>query len=149
MAGRAWAFAFRVEEARPLYFSTAPRPAGAAALGASLEFVVREPERRERLRHLARYLREALAAAGVAIPRGASQIVPVLLGENERALAVAQALQAVGFDVRAIRPPSVAPGTSRLRISVNVALAESTIDEFAAALAAAVKDSARCSAASL
>ena len=59
---------------------------------------------------------------------------------------MAQSLQSQGFDVRAIRPPTVAPGTARLRISVNVGLAEATIRSFAAALAAAVRETARCSA---
>ena len=80
------------------------------------------------------------------VPPGSSQILPVALGDNGRALAVAQSLQSQGFDVRAIRPPTVAPGTARLRISVNVGLAEATIRSFAAALAAAVRESARCSA---
>ena len=148
VAGPSWAIDFLVQRARPFIFSTAPPPPTAAAIAASLEIVESEAERRERLLHLARHLRSRLAEAGVEVPRGRSQIVPVLLGENERALAVAQALQEAGFDVRAIRPPSVAPGTSRLRISVNVGLTGSAIDEFTTALAAAVKDSARCSAAS-
>ena len=73
--------------------------------------------------------------AGLSVPRGASQIVPVLLGENERAILVAQSLQAQGFDVRAIRPPTVPAGTARLRITVNVGLTDETLDRFATALA--------------
>ncbi len=97
---------------------------------------------------LTRDLRAQLSDAGVAVLPGSSQIVPVVLGDNDRAVAVAQALQSQGFDVRAIRPPSVAPGTARLRITVNVGLAEATIRRFVDALAAAVKGSARCSAVS-
>ena len=146
VAGPAWAIEYLIQCGRPFIFSTAPPPPLAAALGASLAIVASEPERRELLMRLSRDLREQLSEEGVAVPPGWSQIVPVVLGDNDRAVAVAQSLQSQGFDVRAIRPPSVAPGTARLRISVNVGLAEVTIRRFAAALAAAVRESARCSA---
>ena len=148
VAGPSWAIDYLVQRARPFIFSTAPPPPVAAALEASLAIVVSEPERRERLMRLTRDLRALLLEAGIAVPPGSSQIVPVMLGDNDRAVAVARALQSQGFDVRAIRPPSVAPGTARLRISVNVGLAETTIRRFVAALEAAVKEPAPCSAAS-
>jgi 8-amino-7-oxononanoate synthase len=71
-----------------------------------------------------------------------------MLGDNERAVLVARALQADGFDVRAIRPPSVPPGTARLRVSVNSELSEETLDRFVASLAAVLKEAATCSAVS-
>ena len=146
VAGPSWAIEYLIQRARPFIFSTAPPPPLAAALEASLAIVAGEPERRERLMHLARGARAQLSEAGIAEPPGSSQIIPVILGDNDRALVVAQALRAQGFDVRAIRPPSVAPGTARLRISVNVGLDEATISRFVAALAGAVRESARCSA---
>jgi 8-amino-7-oxononanoate synthase len=82
------------------------------------------------VRTLARYLRERLAEAGIAVPMGDSPIVPVIIGENERAVAVAAALQQAGFDVRAIRPPTVPQGTARLRISVNAGLSEQILNRF-------------------
>ena len=105
-----------------------------------------EPERRLQLADRVKYLRAALTAAGVPVPAGFSQIIPIVLGDNDRALAAAGALQARGFDVRAIRPPSVAPGTARLRISVNQSLSEETIDRFVSALSAT--GTVQCSAAS-
>jgi 8-amino-7-oxononanoate synthase len=146
VAGPSWAIEYLVQCGRPFVFSTAPPPPLAAALAASLAIVASEPERREQLMRVSRDLRVRLSSEGVAVPPGSSQIVPVALGDNGRALAVAHSLQSQGFDVRAIRPPTVAPGTARLRISVNVGLAEATIRSFAAALAAAVRESARCSA---
>jgi len=140
VAGPAWMVEYLVQRARPFVFSTAPPPAVADALEAALAIVAAEPERRARLHHLARHLRARLSAAGLACPAGVSPIVPIVLGSNERALSVARALQAEGFDVRAIRPPSVPPGTARLRVTVNVTLDEAILDRFAAALASAVAE---------
>jgi 8-amino-7-oxononanoate synthase len=60
----------------------------------------------------------------------------VIIGENERAVAVAADLQQAGFDVRAIRPPAVAAGTARLRISINAGLSEEILDRFLGKLCA-------------
>ena len=148
VAGAAWAIEYLIQRARPFIFSTAPPPAVAAALDASLDIVASEPERRSLLMTRARTMRERLATAGIPVPAGSSHIIPVILGENERALAVARDLQSQGFDVRAIRPPSVPAGTARLRISVNVTIPEPTIDRFTTALAAAMKASGPCCAVS-
>ena len=130
VAGPSWAIEYLEQRARPFIFSTAAPPAIAAALDASLDVIAAEPERRERVRSLARYLRERLAAAGIEVPAGDSPIIPVIIGENERAVAVAAALQQAGFDVRAIRPPTVPQGTARLRISLNVGLTEQILNRF-------------------
>ena len=66
----------------------------------------------------------------MSVPSGDSPIIPVIIGENERAVAVAAALQEAGFDVRAIRPPTVPAGTARLRISVNAGLSEALVARF-------------------
>ncbi len=134
VAGPAWAIEYLEQRARPFIFSTAAPPAIAAALDASLDVIAAEPERRARVRFLARYLRERLAELGISVPAGDSPIIPVIVGENERAVAVAAILQQAGFDVRAIRPPTVPPGTARLRISVNVGLSEEVLDGFARCL---------------
>lgn len=130
VAGASGAMECLVQQARPFIFSTAPPPALAAALEASLAVIADEPERRERLLSRARYLRARLGRTG------ASQIISIVIGENQRAVALARELQHAGFDVRAIRPPSVPPGTARLRVSVNEGLAEPVLDGFVAAFAA-------------
>jgi 8-amino-7-oxononanoate synthase len=134
VAGPSWAIEYLVQRARPFLFSTAPPPALAAALEASLDVVQAEPERREKLLALSRYLRRRLRDAGIDVPAGTSQIVPVLIGDNAAALAVADCLQAAGFDVRAIRPPTVPRGTARLRLSVNVGLSEEVLDRLVSVL---------------
>jgi 8-amino-7-oxononanoate synthase len=148
VAGPSWAIDYLVQRARPFIFSTAPPPSQAAALEASLAIVASEPERRERLLDLSRDLRRRLAEEKLPVPAGTSQIVPVILGENDRALSIASTLQAQGFDVRAIRPPTVAPGTARLRIAVNTGLTDEIIQRFVTVLAEAVRKQSGCSAVS-
>jgi 8-amino-7-oxononanoate synthase len=144
VAGPAWAIDYLTQRARPFVFSTAAPPAIAAAIETSLTIVEGEPARRQRLLALAAHLRAALRRAGIDVPDGTSPIIPVLVGDNHRAVSIAQALQADGFDVRAIRPPSVPPGTARLRISVNAGLSERTLDALAGLVSAALC-SAACS----
>ena len=83
------------------------------------------------------------------MPQGESQIIPIVLGDNERAIAAAEALQKDGFDVRAIRPPTVPRGTSRLRVSVNAKLRESDLEAFRSSLVTALAEKVACRAASL
>ena len=110
VAGPAWAVEYLVQRARPFVFSTAPPPALADAIEASLTIVETEPEHRARLRDRAVFVRRRLRDEGLPVSPGESQIVPIIIGDNGRAVAVADALQADGFDVRAIRPPTVAGG---------------------------------------
>lgn len=140
VTGAAWAIEYLVQRARPFVFSTASPPAMAYALLESLNVVRDEPERRVRLQVLSSELRARLADAGHQVTQGPSHIVPVLIGGAETALAVAARLQAEGFDVRAIRPPTVPAGTSRLRVSVNVGLDAITLDRFVERLTVAMKE---------
>jgi 8-amino-7-oxononanoate synthase len=141
VAGSTTAIEILVQRARQFIFSTAAPPAVAAALDASLDVIEQEPERRATLLGRAAYLRKQLGIAG------RSQIIPIVLGGNESAVRIAQDLQQAGFDVRAIRPPSVPEGTARLRISVNADLSEDVLGRFATALAAALHESS-CAASS-
>jgi len=140
VAGPAWAIDYLIQRARSFIFSTASPPPIAAALSASLDVLASEPERRTQLAGRIRRLHESLEAHGIVIPCQRSHIVPIVIGDNDRALAAADALQAQGFDVRAIRPPSVPGGTARLRISLNAGLTDESIDRFARALAAVFKN---------
>jgi 8-amino-7-oxononanoate synthase len=134
VAGPATVIEYLVQRARPFVFSTAPPPAVAAALLASIEVILAEPERRCRVLALARHLRARLAAAGYPVAPGDSPVVPIVLGDSARAVAVAENLQGKGFDVRAIRPPTVPAGTARLRLSVNAGLSDPAIDALVEAL---------------
>jgi len=134
VAGPEWAIEFLIQSARPFIFSTAPPPPVAAALSASLTVIQNEPERRRLLLEKSALLRGLLMESGVDIQSSNSQIIPVILGENQRACSAAEELQREGFDVRALRPPTVPVGTARLRITVNVGLDESTLQRFALAV---------------
>ena len=63
-----------------------------------------------------------------------SQIVPIVIGGDDAAVALASALQAEGFDIRAIRPPTVPEGTARLRLSLRVGVSQAELSGFAEAL---------------
>ena len=148
VAGPAWAIDYLEQRARPFVFSTAAPPALAAALEAALDTVVAEPERRQRLHARVGFLRTKLAEIGIPLSADASQIISVVVGENEEAVLLAVALQHRGFDVRAIRPPSVPVGTARLRISLNTGLSESDLERFVGALQQCLEEVASCSAGS-
>ena len=144
-----WIIESLIQSARPFIFSTAAPPPVAAALEASLKVIETESWRRRQLLARSAYLRKRLAETGVTVPDGGSQIIPIVLGDNQRAFRVAEALRREGFDARAVRPPSVPPGTARLRLSVKADLSETVLDRFVTALAGMLEEAAVCSAASL
>jgi len=119
-----------VNRARSFIFSTAPLPVLAAALDAALDLLEREPRRRSEVHRKSALLRRALSEAGVPAG-GQSPIVPVIAGVNEAAMALQSGLFAAGFDVRAIRPPTVAPGSARLRVTVRYPVADDDLRRFA------------------
>lgn len=116
---------FLINRGRGFIFSTAPSPLIAAAVRESLNILADEPERRTRLAALVAFAERTLADCGVT-PTG-SQILPLVIGEDAAAMALAAAVQAAGFDVRGIRPPTVPAGTARLRISITLNVAEADI----------------------
>jgi 8-amino-7-oxononanoate synthase len=129
VAGSAVLKEYLVNFARGLIFSTAALP----ALAIQLEEAVAHwsevgPERAEALFARSRKLAQALGST-VSGP-----IFPVVLGSNEQALAAQAELAREGFDVRAIRPPTVAPGTARLRVTLRATTPEAELDRFVKAL---------------
>ena len=99
--------------------------------GPWLELLTREPQRRVEVHAKAALLRKALAEAGVAAG-GASAIVPLVVGDNEAALALQEGLARAGFDARAVRPPTVPEGQARLRVTVRYPVANADLLRFAA-----------------
>ncbi len=109
---------YLVNTCRSFIYSTGLPPSVIACNLASLELVSEEPYRREELLRNAACLRDTLKGAGFEI-RGSSQIVPVIVGENRAAEIMAKGLQAKGWWVLPIRPPTVPEGQARLRFSLT------------------------------
>ncbi len=129
---------YLVNRCRSFIFTTAVPPLLLYGVEAALDLVDAEPERRQQVCLLADRLRRRFKEAGLDTLESAGPILPVVLGKSEPALAVAQRIQKKGFDVRAIRPPTVAPGTARLRISVHADHTEEQIDRLAEAVVESV-----------
>jgi len=127
---------FLVNRGRPFIFSTAPSPLIAFLVRQALEIVANEPERQALLHARIRHAEMRLAALG--LPSSGSHILPVTIGDNARTMRVAGAMQAAGFDIRGIRPPTVPHGTARLRIAITLHVEDGDIDAMTDALAAAM-----------
>ncbi|MDI6835615.1 MAG: 8-amino-7-oxononanoate synthase [Rhizobiaceae bacterium] len=136
VAGSAVLLDYLVNHAKPFIYSTAPSPLQAASLREVLRILRDEPKRRRRLHHLV-HLADGLSTDLLGTSSG-SQIQPVVVGSNGRAIRLADRLRRDGFDVRAIRPPTVPAGTARLRISITCNVEEeevrSLFDHLAVAL---------------
>jgi 8-amino-7-oxononanoate synthase len=117
VCGSAETMDFLVNSARPFIFSTAPPPPVVAAAGAALDILIESPERVERLGQNAAALREGLRAEGFESMGSETQIVPLLIGEADDAMALCERLLAEGVFAQPIRPPTVPPGTCRLRLT--------------------------------
>jgi 8-amino-7-oxononanoate synthase len=121
---------YLINRARTFIFSTALPPYMAAQMRAAIRIAAFADRHRNDLATLSTFLRKQLREAGFDIGRGDTQIIPVFLGENERAVRFAAMLNEKGFGVRPIRPPSVPAGTSRLRISLNAKLTTDLLARF-------------------
>jgi 8-amino-7-oxononanoate synthase len=131
VAGDADLIDFLVQKSRTYIYTTALPPAVAAATFAALEVAQRDDWRRERVLAHARRVHGVLGLPGTSV----SPIVPVILGDEARALAASRELEARGFLVTAIRPPTVPAGTARLRVTLSATHEESQVDSLIAALA--------------
>ncbi len=123
---------------RTFIFTTALPPAACGAAIAALDVLEREPERRARLAALAERMKAGLERLGFSMTAVVAPIFPVILGDEKLALAASRALHERGFFVRAIRPPTVPRGTSRLRVSLTARHTERQVDDFLGALAEAL-----------
>ncbi len=117
-----------LNRARPFIFSTSMAPSLAASALAALRIVETEPERRRGVLEKADYLRHGLSRLGFRVLGTGSAIVPVLVGDADTTMEMTRILLDRQVYVQGLRPPTVPPGTCRLRCSVTAAHTEADMD---------------------
>jgi 8-amino-7-oxononanoate synthase len=129
---------YLVNRARGFIYSTAPSPLMAVAAAAAIDRIEAADDLRARLDALRAHAGRVLCAP-LDLPAPQSPILPIILGNDRRAMAVAAALQDAGFDIRGIRPPTVPAGTARLRVTLTLNASAGDIDALASVLRAAME----------
>lgn len=124
---------YLVNRCRPFVYATAPSPLVAALVRAALLICRFEGGRREKLQRLVDHTGQLLKTR-CAIDASGSQIQPIIVGSDEKAVQLAAAMQAHGFDMRAVRPPTVPEGTARLRLSLTLNVDEACLESMMAVL---------------
>lgn len=136
VAGSELVMDYLLQKARSYIFTTAQPPAVACALVKSLELIAAGDARRAHLQALIRQLQEGLAGLPWQLLPSQTAIQPLIVGDNEAALALSRALWERGLWVAAIRPPTVPVGTARLRISLSAAHSQADVASLVDALKA-------------
>jgi 8-amino-7-oxononanoate synthase len=129
---------YLVNRSRPFIYATAPSPLMAAIVRAALIICRFDAARRDKLQSLVTFAASRLAES-CGLQASGSHIQPVIVGADERATRLAAAMQGRGFDIRAVRPPTVPEGTARLRLSLTLNVDEAKVAEMASALAEELK----------
>ncbi len=131
---------YLLNTARSFIFSTASPPPTVAAALAALKLLEAEPQRVERLAANAATLRRLLAAEGLPVGDAGSQIVPVTVGNPEQAMALCERALEHGVFAQGIRPPTVPPGSSRLRFTVMATHEPAELEVAARSVGAAARE---------
>jgi 8-amino-7-oxononanoate synthase len=135
IAGPQAAIELLVNRSRSFIYSTALPPAVAVTARVALQMIEEDPGRIQRLHQRIAYLRAGLERLGIPLPRDHTPIVPIVVGAPTAATALCTALLEDHVWLPAIRPPTVAPGASRLRLSVTAGHNEGQLDYLLACLA--------------
>lgn len=130
---------YLINTSRSFIFSTALSPAVMAASRRGIEVIEEQPERVQRLQENVRYFCQALARRGITAA-SETAIIPVIVGEEEKAMAVMERLKERGYYISAIRYPTVARGSARLRIALMSSHTREELDGLAEALAECLEE---------
>lgn len=140
VAGKQQLIDFLRNKARSFIFTTAMAPAVAAAACNNLHYIDAHPERVQNLRDNVKFFCEALQREGVNVEQSPSAIVPIVIGDEARALEISAKLQNAGILIPAIRYPTVAKGQARLRASLMASHTHEQLQSAATVIAQAVKE---------
>ena len=131
---------YLVANARQYIYSTALSPANAAAVTASIDTIINTPQLNQKLQaNIATFI-TSCDAASIELTGSYTAIQPIIIGDSARTLAIAKRLKEHGFWVGAIRPPTVAQGSARLRVTLTAEHCEEDIHAFVAVLADILQD---------
>jgi len=130
---------FLINRARAVIYATAPSPLIAAIVRASLKLCAARDADRKRLHNLVSFARSEIESH-LGISATTTQIQPIIVGRETRAVAISDQLIRAGFDVRAVRPPTVPEGTSRLRVSLTLNIEPDDVQRLVGELATALQE---------
>jgi 7-keto-8-aminopelargonate synthetase-like enzyme len=131
---------FLKNKSRSFIFTTAMAPAVAAAACNNLRYIDAHPERVQNLRNNVKFFCEALQREGVNVEQSPSAIVPIVIGDEAKAMQISAKLQEQGILIPAIRYPTVAKGLARLRASLMATHTREQLQTAASIIAQAVKE---------
>ena len=125
---------YLINTARSLIFTTSLPPAVCAGAKRAVELILENPGWSERLRKRAKYMKGRLEEIGLSVAYHGTPIIPLMVGDEERAIRLSQELLARGILLRAIRYPAVPRGSARLRLTASLSYREEELDKFYTAL---------------
>ncbi len=131
---------FLINRARSFIYSTGLPPACIASAREAVTIIISNPEIGTKLLDKARRFRNHLEAAGFRLPTFESQIIQIPIGSNEKAIQFSKLVIDQGLYVRAIRPPTVPPGTARVRLSMTLSMTEPSLKKAATIMAEAARE---------
>lgn len=138
VAGSKQLIEFLKNKSRSFIFTTAMAPAVAAAALHNLQFIDAHPERVQQLRDNVKFFCDALRLHGLQVPQTESAIIPIIIGDEAKALRISETLQNEGVLIPAIRYPTVAKGQARLRASLMATHTKEELEFAAAKIAEAI-----------
>lgn len=128
IAGKKVLIDYLRNKARSFIFTTALAPATIAVAIKALEIVEQEPENRKKLLAMSQWLQQSIRAIGFNVLTSETPIIPIIIGEPEKAVEFSSLLMEEGLFIPAIRPPTVPPGSSRLRLTLMATHTKSDLE---------------------